>query len=57
MEDKLGSVMEEVRPLVPGPKLDSCLVHQLHKRVDMALNEVMGISREILALDKGGDDL
>ena len=32
MEDKLGSVMEEMRPLVPGPKLDSCLVHQLHKQ-------------------------
>ena len=57
MEDKLGSVTEEMRPLVPGPKLDSCLVHQLHKRVDMAPNEVMGISREIIALDKGGEDL
>ena len=58
MEDKLASVMEEVRPLVLGPTLDSCfIVHQLNKRVDMALNELMGISREILALDKGGEDL
>ena len=31
MEDKLAFVMEEVRPLVPGPTLNSCLVHQLHK--------------------------
>ena len=57
MKDKLGFVMEETRPLVPGPKLDSCLVHQLHKRVEMALTGVMGVSREILAWKKGGEDL
>ena len=57
MEAKLLSVIEEVHPLLPGPSLGSCLVHQLHKPVDMALNELMGIPCEIMALDKAGENL
>ena len=57
VDRELEKIMEDVAGLEAETGMDRCLLRQLEKRIDGLMSELADVSRDILLLDRGSEEL